>query len=274
MRYTSILTILSGSILSCQAFAGAVLTTDTKEYYVDPPVIGTTDMFADGALLRIEINSVSSNEDGLVIYRGDRNEMIVTDNERLEYYVIDQQSMNQMAGQVSHAMKEMQEMLASMPPDQRAMAEQMMKQRMPGLQPAQQVPSTLRKTGESDTINGYDCQFYEVLKQGRKTRDMCVAEWSDIEGGREAADAMIGMGKFFESMRDTFLKAAGSDFMRKQHEIFALMQELGGYPVYARDYDDTGALERESSLKSSRNESIAAAQFEPPEGYRRREMSQ
>jgi len=148
----------------------------------------------------------------------------------------------------------------------------MMKQQMPGLQPAQDVPSTLRKTGESDTINGYDCEYYEVLRQGRKTRDMCVAQWDDIDGGREAADAMVRMGKFFESMHDAFSKAAGSDFMGKQKEVFAHMKELGGYPVYARDYDDTGTLEGESTLTSSRSESIDAAMFEPPEGYRKQDM--
>ena len=129
MQYVLKLTLLSGFLLSYQAFAGAVLQTETKEYHVDPPAIGTTKMFTDGALLRIEITSVSSDEDGLVIYRGDRNEMIMADNERLEYYVIDQQTMHQMAGQVSDAMKQMKEMLESLPPEQRAMAEQMMKQK-------------------------------------------------------------------------------------------------------------------------------------------------
>jgi hypothetical protein len=50
------------------------------------------------------------------------------------------------------------------------------------------------------------------------------------------------------------------------------MRELGGYPVYARDYDDTGMLEGESTLTSSRSESIDAAMFEPPEGYRKQDM--
>ena len=272
MRYAMKLTLVCTCLVSYQAIAGAVLKTETKEYHVDPPAIGTTNMFADGGLLRVEINSISSAENGLLIFRGDRNEMLVADNERLEYYVIDEQTMNQMATQISDAMTQMEEMLKSMPPEQRAMAEQMMKQQMPGLQPAPEAPSTLQKTGKSDTINGYDCDYYEVLRQGRKTRDMCVAEWGDIEGGREAADAMIGMGKFFERMHDAFAKAAGTDFMGKQQEVFAHMRELGGYPVYARDYDDTGALEGESTLTSSHSESIDAAKFDPPEGYRRQEM--
>lgn len=272
MRNVLKLTISCIGLASSQAIAGAILNTETREYHVDPPAVGTTKIFADGALLRLEIDSVSSAEDGLVIFRGDRNEMIVADNEKLEYFVIDEQTMNQMAGQVGDAMKEMQEMLQSMPPEQRAMAEQMMKQRMPGMQRPPETPSTLRKTGKSDTINGYDCEYYEVLQGGKKRRDFCVAEWADIEGGAEAVDAMIGIGRFFERMHDTFAKSSGVDLMGKQQEVFAHMKELGGYPVYARDYDDTGGLEGEATLKSSQTEAIDPAMFKVPEGYRRGNM--
>jgi hypothetical protein len=272
MRHALKFIFLCVCLVSYQAFPGAILNTETKEYHVDPPAVGTTRMFADGALLRIEINSVSSEEDGLLIYRGDRNELIVADNDRLEYFVIDEQTMNQMATQISDAMKQMEAMLESLPPDERAEAEQMMQQQMPGLQAAPQSPSTLRKTGDSDTINGYDCESYEVLQDGRKTRDMCVAGWGDIDGGEEAVDAMIGMGEFFERMYEAFSESSGSNFMGSQQEVFAQMKELGGYPVYARDYDETGALEGESALKSSRTESIDAALFKVPEGYRRGDM--
>jgi Domain of unknown function (DUF4412) len=274
MRSALKLTLLCICLVSFQAIAGAILKTETREYHVDPPAIGTTTMYADGVLLRIEINSVSSAEDGLVIYRGDRNELLVADSERLEYYVIDEQSMNQMAAQVGDAKKQMDEMMKTLPPDQRAMAEQMMKRQMPALQSAPEVPSTVQKTGKSDTVNGFDCEYYEVLKEGRKSREMCVAKWSDIDGGAEAVDAMMGMGKFFERMHDAFASAAGTDFMGKQQEVFAHMRKLGGYPVYARDYDETGALEGESSLKSSESEAIDTAMFAAPEGYRKQDMMQ
>ncbi len=272
MRYAMKLTLLCTCLVSYQAIAGAVLQTETREYRVDPPAIGKTKMYADGGMLRVEIESISSAEDGLIIYRGDRNELIVADNERLEYYVIDRETMNQMAEQISSAMKQMDEMMKSLPPDQRAMAKQMMEQQMPGMRSAPDSPSKLQKTGKTDTVNGYDCEYYEVLKQGRKTRDMCVAKWSDIDGGSEAVDAMLGMGNFFESMHDAFSDATGASIMGKQQELFAHMRQLGGYPVYARDYDDTGELAGESSLKSSQSKSIDATMFKSPEGYRRVEM--
>jgi hypothetical protein len=274
MRSALKITLLCVCLVSYQGIAGAILKTETREYHVDPPAIGTTTMYADGGLLRVEINSVSSGEDGFLIYRGDRNEMLVADNEYLEYYVIDAQSINQMAKQVADAISEINKKIESLPPDQRAIAEQEMKQQMPALQSAPSEPGTLRKTGTGDTINGYACEYYEVLKAGKKSREMCVARWSDIDGGSDAVDAMTGIGKFFESMRDAFASAAGTDFMGPQQEVFAHIGQLGGYPVYAKDYDDAGAVEGESTLKSSKSESIDAAMFAAPEGYRKQEMMQ
>ncbi len=80
MRYALKVTLLPGFLLSYQAFAGAILQTQTKEYQGDRPAVGTTEMFADRALLRVETNSVSSGEDGLVTNRGDRNQMIMADS--------------------------------------------------------------------------------------------------------------------------------------------------------------------------------------------------
>ena len=266
-------TLSCACLVSYQAIAGAVLKTETREFHVNPPAVGTTSMYVDGGSLRVEITSVSSDEDGLLIYNGDRNELLVADNERLEYYVIDEQAMHQMAAQVGDAMKQMEEMMKTLPPDQRAMAEQMMKQQMPALQSAPEAPSTLQKTGGSETINGYDCEHYKVLQGEKIVREMCVAKWADIDGGSEAVEAMIGMGKFFESMHDAFASGAGTNFMGKQQEVFAHMRQLGGYPVYAKDYDEAGMVESDSSLKSSQSESIDAAMFRSPEGYRRVELN-
>jgi hypothetical protein len=273
MQYALKLSVSCVCLVSLQAFAGTIMNTQTREFGFDPPTVGTTTIFADGKLLRVEIESVSSGENGLLIFRGDRNEMIVAENDSREYYVIDEQTMNQMAAQVSDAMRQMDEMLSSMPPEQRAIAEQMMKQQMPGLQAPPEIPSTVNKTGESDTINGFDCQYFEVMQDGRKIRDMCVAAWADIDGGKEATDAMTGIGEFLEKMHDAFSQSAGINLMGRQQEMFAHMKELGGYPVYTRDYDEAGELESEASLRSSRSEPIDASMFEPPEGYNKQEMS-
>ena len=47
-----------------------------------------------------------------------------------------------------------------------------------------------------------------------------------------------------------------------------------GYPVLYRDFDASGALERETQLTSARKQDVRPGFFEPPEGYTRQEMPQ
>ncbi len=135
---------VSGCLLSIvlisQTFAGSVLVFATKEFGHPEPIVGTVQMSTEGLDIRLEIVSVSSAEAGGLIFHGDRNEMIILDHLQGNYLVIDQNQMNAMAGQVSLAMAQMQEALAEMPPEERALAEQMM-QRQISPQPPQKSPN-------------------------------------------------------------------------------------------------------------------------------------
>ncbi|MEX2122697.1 MAG: DUF4412 domain-containing protein [Woeseia sp.] len=247
-------------------FAGSILEVVTTEYREEPPVIGTVEISTQDGLSRMEITSVSSSESGAMIYREQSGELIAIDHEKKEYYVMDKASMEQIATQLSSAMQQMQQALAEMPPEQRAMAEQMMKQHIPA--PAQEPePMTVRKTGSRDSINGFGCDYYEVQQQGAKIRELCVTAWDDIDGGREAADSMLAMADFFDNMAEQFSAGTGMDVMGQQRELFEHMRELDGYPVLTREFGETGRVESESRLKSAGTRDIDADFFSPPTGY-------
>jgi hypothetical protein len=101
---------------------------------------------------------------------------------------------------------------------------------------------------------------------------LCVTPWSEIAEGKQAAQAMMELADFFENMRKAFAGAGGLDAMDRQQEMFAYMEELGGYPVLSRDYDSNGRLESESRLQAARSEKISAALFDPPPGYLQLEL--
>jgi len=252
-------------------FAGSVMEIVTTEYGDEPPVIGTVEISTQDGVSRMEVTSVSSDESGGMIFREESGEFVAIDHEEKEYYVIDEAAMERIGTQLSSAMQQMQEALADMPPDQRAMAEQMMKQHLPAAAPAPE-PMTVRKTGATDTINGFRCEYYEVKQQGAKIRDLCVTDWNDIDGGREAADSMLAMAGFFEKMAEQFSSGSGLDVMGQQRELFQHMRELGGYPVLTREFDDSGRVESESRLKSARIGDIDSALFSPPQGYRKMDL--
>ena len=252
-----------------RAEAGAVVEWMTTEYSDGTPVVGTIEVSTEGKSSRLEITSVTSNESGGMIYRSDRKEMIAIDHEAKEYYVIDEPTLALMADRVRESTRQVEQALAAMTPEERAVAEQM----LPNRTAREQFPaaeSELKATGENDIIAGYACSYYDVLYQGRKVRDLCITDWDKIEAGRQAARAMKEFSDFFAGMRDAFTGAGGLDALDRQQEMFVYMDRLKGYPVLSRDYDAEGNSTNETRLKSARTSSIDAALFKPPPGYAER----
>lgn len=268
MRFAAILPVLA--MLSPAAHAGAVLELLTTEYTEDPPIIGTVQISTEGRESRIEITSVTSNESGGMIYRSGKKEMIAMDHAAREYYVIDQATMDRMAEQVRLAMEQTEAALESMTPEDRALAEQMMKRSREDADRG--AKHKLVALGSQDKIAGYECDYYDVMQEDRKIRDLCVTPWSAIAEGKQAATAMMELADYFENMREAFAGAGGLDAMDRQQEMFAYMEELGGYPVLSRDYDTDGRLLSESRLQSARSEKISPSMFEPPPGYQQLDL--
>jgi hypothetical protein len=248
--------------MAAPSFADSILEFQSTEFSQGEPVVGTVQISTSGNDTRLEIISVSSAEAGGMIFHGERNEMIILQNR-----------MDAMASQVGDAMSQMQEALAAMPPEQRAMAEQMMQQRFP-TEPPKQSAETINDLGSHGEVAGIACRNYEVIRDGRKVRELCVSEWEDIKGGQETAEALKGVAGFFESMRQAFSGAGGMEAFDRQQELFGHMNELDGYPVLYRDFSASGALERQVLLTAAREEDLSPDFFAPPATYRLQEMPQ
>ena len=270
-RCTSV--CLLSLLAAAPSFADSVLEFQSTEFGQGQPVVGTVQISTSGNDTRLEIISVSSAEAGGMIFHGERDEMIILDHAQGNYMVIDQDRMNAMASQVGQAMSQMQEALAAMPPEQRAMAEQMMQQRFP-TEPPKKSAETINDLGSHGEVAGIPCRNYEVIRDGRKVRELCMSEWKDIEGGQETAEALKGVAGFFESMRQAFAGAGGMDAFDRQQELFGHMNELDGYPVLYRDFTAGGALERQVLLTSARAEDLSPGLFDPPASYKRQEIPQ
>ncbi|HEX2138717.1 MAG TPA: hypothetical protein VHG33_03285 [Woeseiaceae bacterium] len=253
-----------------RAFAGGILELEMTEHYEDPPVVSTVEISTSGSACRMEVDTPGQRESGGMIYRGDSGDMIALDHSGKRYYVLDEASMQEMGSQLSGAMKQMQEALDSMPPDQRAMAEKMMKQHMPaGMQQPARAPSSLHETGREDTVSGFACDYYEVRRNGTKVRELCVTSWDELPGGRDIAETMLEMAGFYERMTEALSEEAGIGVLGEQQELFAHLEELDGYPVLTREFDPGGEVASESVLKSATVADLEPSLFEPPAGYTR-----
>ena len=131
MSYRCMSVLVLAFAAALPSFADSILEFQTTVFGDGQPIVGTVQVSTSGSNTRLEIISVSSGEAGGMIYHGDKKEMIILDHAQGNYMVIDQQQIDAMASQVGSAMSQMQEALAAMPPEQRARAEQMMRQLCP-----------------------------------------------------------------------------------------------------------------------------------------------
>ncbi len=251
------------------ALAGVVYEIEVKDHEQSPPKTESIEAAVEGRHLKMGIASQGKGAQGEMIFRGDRREMVVVDHENESYTVIDEAAMAAIAGQVSSAMSQMQEALKNVPADKREMIEKMMKEKMPQQAP-QRPTSELKRTGDKGTQAGYPCVKYEVLRDGRKVRELWVTDWSNIEGGKEVVGAFEDMADFFRELMDSIPDfGQGGDM---GDPAFEHMREIGGFPVITREFGDDGQLEDESTLRSATRRDLDPDAFEPPSGYKRRSM--
>ena len=255
--------------------AGVVFEIEVTDHEQSPPKSEDIQAAVEGRHLKMGIASKGRGAQGEMIYRGDRREMVVVDHENRTYFVMDEEAIRQLAGVVNDAMSQMEEALKNVPEDKRAMIEQMMKERMPAAPAAQpkRPESELKKTGERADHNGYPCVKYEVLRDGRKIRELWVTDWDNVEGGTEVVGAFEEMADFFREMMDAIPNMGGGrGGPGIDDNVFEHMRDLGGFPVVTRDFDDDGSLDGETALRSAKRQTIDPDAFEPPSGYKRQEM--
>ena len=255
--------------LATRASAGVVLEIETQDHRLDES--GSVLTLVDGKNLKMTITSGNDQEKSEMIFRGERREMVVVDHDDKSYMVIDEAMIDSIGEQLSGYEAQMREALKDVPPEQRAMVEQMMKGRMP---PSEKAPTRskveLRNTGERDTKNGYPSVKYEATTNGRKTQEFWVTDWDNVDGGDDAVEAFQAMAGFFKRMYDS-MPSFGVDEDADANP-FEHMQEMDGFPVLTYEYASDGSIAGESALRSSTQRTVDPAEFEPPAAYKRREM--
>ena len=202
---TKVFICLTITLMLSPLFAGVVYEIEVKDHEQSPPKSESVQAAVEGRDLKIGNGSKGKGKQREMIFRGDRREMVMVDHETRSYHVMDEKTMGQVAGQLSDANRMMQEALKNVPEDKRAMIKQMMKQKLPSQEAAKGSEDKLEKTSERGTHNGYPCVKYEVLRDGRKTRELWVTDWDNVEGGSEVVEDMAD---FFREM-NSFSGAAG-----------------------------------------------------------------
>ena len=164
----------------------------------------------------------------------------------------------------------MEEQMKGMPPEQRAMMEQ-----MTGRNRASKAPKvSVASKGSGGKIAGYDTVKYSVTVDGKPYKDVWVASNASImKDMRKFMKKVIKMGS---EMGDCMQGPLGmGSNPENSKEYLSLMEK--GWPMREVRKDGIGVQDGigvETEVKSLVEKSIPASEFRVPSGYKKVEMRQ
>ena len=264
MRKIACLLGLAAAVVTAPALAGVTLEMVTVNSHGEEEY--RTQFYAQDDKIRMDNGPNAGEPEMSTIFLG--NEFIVLDHKETRYYVIDEAMMDEVGAQMNAAMKEMEKQLASLPPEQRAMAEQMMKGRMQGMMGDGQESKPRVEAIGTGKWRTSSCKQYAVFEGGRKTQEICAASLGTIDGADEAMQAFRNMAAYINKMTES-LPMRGSTGPNPGE----LLDEIDGFPVVTKQYAG-GSVADITTLENTSNEDVDAALFEIPEGYTRLDLLQ
>ena len=210
---------------------------------------------------RLRVESGNS----VIIFRGDQDVVRTWQVGEKTYTELTKAEMKEMSDMMSQA----QAALASLPPEQRAMAEKMMAAHGGGgaakaAAPAPE-PVTFVATGKTETINGWACTSYDAKRAGKTEGEYWATPFDQF--GLKASDFDV-----FQDLQD-FMRELGGPFAAKMDSTYAQRYGDGGLPgppirvITTRD----GVTSTHEITKLTR-EDVPASTFELPSGMTKRDM--
>src|SRR5881394_1673859 len=115
---------VSAALFASSAFAGVHIENTTRDIKTKAPQGSIQTMLVQNGMMRM------NHANGAVILKG--SSLIMVDDKRQQYREMTKEDMKKMAAQAGAAMKRMQEQMKNMKPEQRAMMEKMMGNKIPG----------------------------------------------------------------------------------------------------------------------------------------------
>lgn len=258
MRFFAILTVSLVAIGLAGPAVGGVVITLEQEGGNDGP--RQQQLFVEPDRLKLP------RDNGGVIYRADQEKTYTFDDARKVFTEVSRESLGQMRQQMDAAMAQVRQQMASMPPDQRKMVEEMLAKQGGGVAATGAAPAvTYEKSGGRETVGKWSCEGYARLEDGRKAQDLCVARIADLGLARDDLKAFTSMSAM---MKDGLGRNPGAAM-----DFDAMSKAIGfdGIPLRTVTYMPNGTR-RQITVKSVERRALPPGTFELPAGYARQEM--
>jgi hypothetical protein len=266
------LILICGALLTASSVhAGVRIETVTRDTVAGKDISTNTMQVQDG-MARIESTRTDSNgsRGSVSIFKNDT--MYVLDGQRKTYMVLDRATLERTANSMNQAMEQMRAQMAAMPPERRAMMEQMMKQNgMGGMAGMDSKPAPVidaKAAGGNGSYQGKSCKLWNVTRDGALSQQLCVVPFSSLQGASELRELSKKMQAFLEGLSGPMRQMMNNQAMQSPD----LANKIGGFPVITRQYKDGALSSEESVVKTWQTQKIDASQFAIPAGYIKQEM--
>jgi hypothetical protein len=253
------------TLLACvawQAQAGTVIQ-QVERAVGNSQARQTVTIYVDGGKLRVE--GEAGRGKYLVIFDNARQVMWTADLTQGSYIEITKAQVEAMGGQMQQMMQQMQAQLAQIPPEQRAMVEQMMRQQMGNMGGNAPPPVTVREKNRGETVGSFMCTRYEILTGGQVTEEVCAAAPSQLRLDASAFATFKALAEFFEPLARMAPRGGWS--------APKALDQIDGFPVQTVLYEGQRPASEWVILKAE-EQAVDAALFTLPGNLRKTEMPQ
>jgi hypothetical protein len=246
------------------AYGGVYIESVTRDK-LSAAETSTQRMYVQDGMARIE----SSLSASITLFKGET--LYVLDTTRKTYMAMDAATLERTMGAMSDVMKKMQERLASMPPEQRAMMENMMKQNgMPGAGgPAKAVVFDAIPLAATERAAGRSCKSWDITRDGAPHSQVCVVPYAGLPGKDDIQALAQRMSALLAKLPENLRGQYNGNPLQQNN---ALSAKLNGVPFITRNYRN-GVLDgKETLVKTWQEQAVATKQFEIPADYVKQEM--
>ncbi|MDX1454979.1 MAG: DUF4412 domain-containing protein [Gammaproteobacteria bacterium] len=246
-------TVLTTTLVTLSLAAGQAMA-DARLVYVQSDTGKTMSIITiKNGVVRMD----DKDGDGWVLFDSGTETLTTVDPESRSYTVLDKAAMEKLGNTVSDAMKQMQAQLESMPAEQRAMMESMLKKQF-GISD-DKVETSATRNGKTREIAGHTCEEV-VFRMGNQGETLlCVVPTEELGISAADADAVAAMYRTMSQFAAELGNSIGISYS---------LPDVGGMPVYSRDSSDDAA----DILKRVETGSQPAALFDIPAGYRQQQV--
>lgn len=240
--------VMAMGLAGVAATAGVVIEQEQREPETNALVWKTT-LYLDAGRVRLETESTEGDHT-VTLFDETKQTMWVIDLNARTYYEMTGARIRDLSKRMAAARKEMEAQLAQMPPEQRQVIEEMMKQQMG------EGDTLVRETARGVQVGAFVCTHYDQLSNGERTGEIWTASFDQLQLREAEFKTFQALSRFLEPLGHGAPGAA---------PYLPAGERLEGFPVRSLTYDGERVVAEEKVTKAERRALEAGLFALPPD---------